>query len=60
MVSQHDPEDVTGRVYLLAILVFEKLLFFDPRSPRGIWAIQTARDSLAWLDEVLPGRLSSV
>ena len=42
--TDHDPNDARGRFYLAAALLFEKLLFFDPASPRGRWAIQTVRD----------------
>ena len=45
--ARHDPTDSLGRFYLLAILVFEKLLFFDPASARGRWAIQTVKSALA-------------
>ena len=42
----HDPGDTVGRFYLLALLLFEKLLFFDPRSERGQWAIATVKGVL--------------
>ena len=42
----HDPGDEIGRFYLLAILVFEKLLFYDPGSPRGRWALRALRENL--------------
>jgi len=41
--TAHDPDDPVGRVYLLAILVFEKLLFFDRATPRGQWAVDTVK-----------------
>ena len=41
--------DELGRFYLVAVLLFEKLLFFEPESPRGRWAIQTVRDTVAAL-----------
>jgi aminoglycoside phosphotransferase (APT) family kinase protein len=44
--ARHDRNDALGRFYLLAILVFEKLLFLDPGSPRGRWALETARSTL--------------
>ncbi len=44
--TRHDPEDPIGQFYLLSILVFEKLLFFDPHSPRGQWAIKTVKGIL--------------
>ena len=44
--TNHDPQDRLGRFYLAAILVFEKLLFFDPASARGRWAIGTVRGIL--------------
>ena len=44
--TDHDPRDMIGQFYLIAILVFEKLLFYDPGSQRGRWAIQTLKDSL--------------
>ena len=44
--TDHDPQDDLGRYYLLAVLVFEKLLWFDPGSERGRWAITKARDIL--------------
>jgi aminoglycoside phosphotransferase (APT) family kinase protein len=45
--TDHNSCDEVGRFYLLAILLFEKLLFFDPDSPRGQWAIGTAKRLLA-------------
>ena len=47
--TDHDPWDRTGRFYLMAILLFEKLLFFDPASPRGRWAVETVKGLLASL-----------
>ena len=47
--TNHDPNDLVGRFYLLAILLFEKLLFFDPSSPRGRWAIETAKEIVSSL-----------
>ena len=44
--TDHDPGDALGRFYLAGILLFEKLLFFDPASPRGRWAIDTVRNIL--------------
>ena len=41
--TDHDPHDEIGRFYLLAILLFEKLLFFTPDSRRGQWAIHTVK-----------------
>jgi len=45
--TDHNPDDDVGRFYLLAILVFEKLLFFRPESARGRWAIATVKRLLA-------------
>jgi aminoglycoside phosphotransferase (APT) family kinase protein len=42
----YDPDDPVGRFYLLAILVFEKLRFFDPASERGRWGIRTVKELL--------------
>lgn len=44
----HDPDDPLGRFYLLGILLFEKLLFFDPSSSRGRWAVEKVKDILGW------------
>jgi hypothetical protein len=44
--TDHDPNDPLGRFYLVAILAFEKLLFYDPGSSRGRWAIRMLKDSL--------------
>ncbi len=55
--TNHDPDDLLGRFYLLAILLFEKLLFVDPACPRGHWAIETVKRILSsfkvrtWLKE---------
>lgn len=42
----HDPDDLVGRFYLVGILVFEKLLFYDPASTRGRWAIAALKEAL--------------
>lgn len=47
--TDHDSDDTIGRFYLLAILLFEKLLFFRPTSPRGVWAIAKVKELLASL-----------
>ena len=47
--TDHDPCDRLGRFYLLAVLVFEKLLFYRPDSLRGRWAIGCVRDTLRQL-----------
>jgi Phosphotransferase enzyme family len=44
--TDHDPYDEIGRFYLLAILLFEKLLFYRPDSERGKWAIGTVKSLL--------------
>jgi len=44
--SDHGCEHVLGRFYLLCILAFEKLLWFDPTSQKGQWAIQTVKHIL--------------
>ena len=44
--TNHDPKDRLGRFYLAAILIFEKLLLYDPASGRGRWAIETLKDIL--------------
>ena len=41
--TDHDPEDALGRFYLIGALLFEKLLFFDPESARGRWAIEMVK-----------------
>jgi len=60
--TEHDPWDDVGRFYLLAILLFEKLLFFAPTSRRGKWAIRTVKDcsvvsSSPFSARVVAGRL---
>jgi hypothetical protein len=45
--THHDPDNLLGHFYLLAILLFEKLLFFKPDSPRGRWAIETVKRILS-------------
>jgi len=47
--TNHDPEDPLGRFYLLAILLFEKLLWLDPGCQRGRWAIRTVKHLLGTL-----------
>jgi hypothetical protein len=47
--ADYEAKDELGRFYLLAILVFEKLLFFKPDSERGRWAISTVKRLLAEL-----------
>ena len=42
----YDPQSPLARFYLAAILLFEKLRFYDPASPRGQWAILTVKDIL--------------
>jgi aminoglycoside phosphotransferase (APT) family kinase protein len=44
--TDHDPHDEVGRFYTLAVLVFEKLLFYKPETRRGAWAIATAKELL--------------
>jgi aminoglycoside phosphotransferase (APT) family kinase protein len=44
--ATHDPGDEVGRFYALAILIFEKLLFYRPETPRGAWAIGTVKELL--------------
>jgi aminoglycoside phosphotransferase (APT) family kinase protein len=44
--TDHNPDDRLGRFYLLAILVFEKLLFYSPASPRGSWAVSTLKRTI--------------
>jgi hypothetical protein len=43
-----EPDDL-ARFYLLGILLFEKLLWFDPASPRGAWALNKAKDLISEL-----------
>jgi hypothetical protein len=44
--DEYGSDDPLGRFYLLAILLFEKLRFYDPASPRGRWAIATVKHIL--------------
>jgi hypothetical protein len=44
--TDHDPGDDVGHFYTLAILLFEKLLFYRPDSRRGAWAIATVKELL--------------
>jgi hypothetical protein len=44
--TDHDPCDQVGQFYTLAILVFEKLLFYRPDSRRGAWAIAKVKQVL--------------
>jgi Phosphotransferase enzyme family len=44
--TDHDPSDLPGRFYLIGILVFEKLLYYDPASQRGQWAIGALKEAL--------------
>jgi aminoglycoside phosphotransferase (APT) family kinase protein len=44
--TDHDPEDDAGRFYLLSILLFEKLLFYRPDTPRGQWGIGKVKELL--------------
>ena len=48
--TDHDPNDPLGRFYLAGILLLWKLLWFDPASPRGRWAIQTVKSILDTFD----------
>jgi len=48
--TDHDPGDPLGRFYLLAILLFEKLLWLDPSCPTGQWVIGTVKKMLASFD----------
>lgn len=48
--TAHDPDDEVGQFYLLAILIFEKLLFYSPGSARGRWAIETVKRLLRGLE----------
>lgn len=50
--TTHDPSDPLCRFYLAGILLFEKLLFFDPASPRGRWAINTVKSILDTFDRI--------
>ena len=48
--TEHDADDVLGRFYLAAMLVFMKSWYFtDPNDARGPWALQTLKDILAEL-----------
>jgi hypothetical protein len=47
--ANHDPEDEIGRFYLLAILIFEKLLFYKLETRRGAWAIAKVKELLQTL-----------
>jgi hypothetical protein len=49
--TDHKPDDLIGRFYLIGILVFEKLLFYDPASTRGRWAIRTLKETLRAVGE---------
>jgi hypothetical protein len=44
--TDHDPSDRLGRFYLAAILLCEKLLWFDPASREGSWAIRRVKEIL--------------
>ncbi|HLZ07779.1 MAG TPA: aminoglycoside phosphotransferase family protein [Chloroflexota bacterium] len=44
--AEYGSDDALGRFYLAAILLFEKLRFYDPASPRGRWAIATVKSIL--------------
>ncbi len=50
--TTHDPDDRLGRFYLLGILLFEKLLWFDPESPRGRGSIDTVKEILRSFGEL--------
>jgi hypothetical protein len=41
--AEYGSDDPLGRFYLAAILLFEKLRFYEPASPRGRWAIATVK-----------------
>lgn len=47
--SAPDPRDALGRFYLAAVLLFEKLVFYEPASARGRWAIATVKEVLRGL-----------
>jgi hypothetical protein len=47
--TDHDPRDSLGRFYLAAVLLFEKLLFLNPASSCGRWAIETVKGILGRL-----------
>ncbi len=44
--TAHDAQDDLGRFYLLAILLFEKLLWVDPDSERGRWMVEAVKGTL--------------
>jgi aminoglycoside phosphotransferase (APT) family kinase protein len=44
--AEYGSNDPLGRFYLAAILLFEKLRFYDPESARGRWAIETIKNIL--------------
>jgi aminoglycoside phosphotransferase (APT) family kinase protein len=44
--AEYGSDDPLGRFYLAAILLFEKLRFYDPASARGRWAIGTVKSIL--------------
>lgn len=44
--AEYGSGDPLGRFYLAAILLFEKLRFYDPASARGRWAITTVKSIL--------------
>jgi hypothetical protein len=44
--TNHDPGDELGRFYMIVALLIEKLLIYDPQTPRGAWAIRTVKDVL--------------
>lgn len=50
--TDHELKDLLGRFYLAGILLFGKLLWFNPTSPRGHWAIDTVKSILDTFDSV--------
>jgi aminoglycoside phosphotransferase (APT) family kinase protein len=44
--AKYGSDDSLGHFYLAAILLFEKLRFYDPQSARGRWAIATIKGIL--------------
>jgi hypothetical protein len=44
--ADYDSRDSVGHFYLIGVLVFEKLLFYDPASTRGRWAIAALKETL--------------
>jgi len=52
--ANHDADDRLGRFYLLAILTFDKLRWFDPSSQKGRWAIETTKGILSALARTTP------